>query len=107
MQNQDPQHGALERKGRPRNRPMMFSDHDFRAQSQPGIMGREKCTLIRPRDVLFVLFLVASLIGFWTPLKNLAILSRQHDEYSHTILIPVMSLALLYLVRKKVFRETH
>jgi exosortase len=86
---------------------MIFFDHDIGAKSQAGMFGREKRTLIRPRDLLFVLFVVASLIGLWTPLKNLAILSQQSEEYSHTVLIPLMSLGLLYLERKKVFRETH
>src|SRR5215469_8348060 len=97
----------MERKGRARNRPMTFSDHDIGAQTQTGIFGREKRTLITPRNLLFVLFVIASVIGLWTPLQNLVSLSRQHDEYSHTVLIPLMSLALLYLERKKVFPETH
>ena len=86
---------------------MTLCNQEIGARSQAGIIGRHQRTLITPRDMLFVAFVGVTIIGLWTDLQNLASLSVHNDEYSHTFLIPLMSLALLFFERKKVFRETH
>lgn len=64
---------------------------------------REKGPLGSPRNILFALLLVASVIVFWTALRDLASLAWRADEYTHTALIPLVSLILLYLRRREVF----
>jgi exosortase len=61
----------------------------------PGLTGS--------RHILFAVVFCASLTVFWTPLRNLVSLSLKNEEYSHTILVPLMSFALVYLERKTIF----
>ena len=62
--------------------------------------------IARYRDWLF-LFLVAAIVGwFWEPLISLFSLSLQNgrtEHYSHIVLIPFISLGLLYIERTAVF----
>jgi exosortase len=50
---------------------------------------------------------IAVVIGiFWRPLWILTSLSIHRDEYSHIVLIPLISLSLIYWRRTKVFAES-
>lgn len=50
---------------------------------------------------------VCAVIGFWAPLRSLWNLSQQSDTYSFIPLIPLISAALLYWERKRVFGNLH
>jgi exosortase len=54
---------------------------------------------------LFLPAWVLSLLAFWGPVKALVTLSLQDDRYSHLILIPWISVGLIFLDRKIIFRE--
>lgn len=55
------------------------------------------------RDWSFVLFLAASVVVFWLPLKNLVSFSFSRDYASHIILIIPVSAYLIYLKRCEIF----
>lgn len=50
-------------------------------------------------------FVVASLLVFWPAISALALFSFQHEFSSHALLIPALSLYLLYIERRLVFRR--
>jgi exosortase len=50
-------------------------------------------------------FVVASAAVCWPAIRALAVFSFQHEFSSHALLIPVLSLYLLYVERRVVFRE--
>lgn len=52
------------------------------------------------RHSVFVLFLALSLIAFHGPLYSLASLSLQDDRYSFNLVIPLLSVLLIYLKRQ-------
>jgi exosortase len=57
----------------------------------------------KPKHALFIA-VVAVVAGiFWRPLWILSTLSIHRDEYSHIILIPLISVSLIYWRRTKVF----
>jgi hypothetical protein len=47
------------------------------------------------------MFWVLSLIPFWSSLRGLVSLSRHDERYSHVVLIPLISLYLIYLERNR------
>jgi len=47
---------------------------------------------------------MSSLIAFWKPLASLIKFSLQYEYGSHVVLIPLVSVGLIYVERKKVFR---
>ncbi len=59
--------------------------------------------------VLRVLFLAALLCltaaAFMTPLRRLVALGLASEEYSYTLLIPIMVLTLFFVERKKIFQQ--
>ena len=55
------------------------------------------------RNVWFIIFLSPMLFWFWDPLVAVFALSLKHGQYSHIILMPFLSLYILYLERKAVF----
>jgi len=55
------------------------------------------------RNVSFGLLVVLTLAVFWIPLTTLIKFSFQQEHYSHIILIPLISAALLVLERKRIF----
>lgn len=63
--------------------------------------------LISARNALFLSLVVVSAAVFWTPLRILLDYSlrggHQYDQYSHTLLIPLVSIALAYSERKPIF----
>src|SRR3972149_4127964 len=58
------------------------------------------------RSACFVLFLGLTLALFSAPLTTLIKFSFQQEEYSHVILIPMLSASLLLLERKRMFSRT-
>lgn len=58
---------------------------------------------VRIRNGLFLLLLFATVAWFWQPFAALFSLSQQQEHYSHIVLIPCLSLYLLYLERKAIF----
>jgi exosortase len=52
-------------------------------------------------------FVAASLAICWPAISALAVFSFHHEFSSHVLLIPVLSLYLLYIERRFVFREVH
>jgi exosortase len=62
-----------------------------------------------PRNRLFLLWVVFSVFVFWTPLRTLVdySLRRGHefDKYSHILLIPFITIVLVFLERKRIFTK--
>ena len=54
-----------------------------------------------------VAFVAASLAICWPAISALTVFSFHHEFSSHVLLIPVLSLYLLYIERRVVFREVH
>ncbi|TKB90953.1 MAG: exosortase [Nitrospira sp.] len=54
------------------------------------------------RNGLSLLLLLAAVVGFWRPLVLLFSLTQQEEHYSHIVLIPCLSLYVLYLHRKTI-----
>ncbi len=63
--------------------------------AQPGKLSR--------RDCGFILFLTASLVGYWKPLSGLVSFSLSQDYASHIILIIPISAFLIYRKRTEIF----
>ena len=57
---------------------------------------------IKTRNILALLFLLAVIASFWQPLVLLYSLTQEQEHYSHIVLIPFVSLYILYLERKVV-----
>ncbi len=57
------------------------------------------------RHVLFALIVIASIAGGWSALAGLFSLALTSDEYTHTMLMPLIGLSLLYIRRKPVFAD--
>jgi len=55
------------------------------------------------RNWLSLFLLLASVGWFWQPLVSLFSLTQQQEHYSHIVLIPWLSLYVLYLDRKAIF----
>ena len=60
--------------------------------------------LAAPRNILFALACTLSLALYWAGLKNLIALASSTDEYSHTLVIPFLSVALIIRERAKIFK---
>lgn len=54
------------------------------------------------RNILFVLLLLTTCAWFWQPLVQLVSLTQQQEHYSHIVLIPLVSLYVLYLDRQTI-----
>jgi exosortase len=59
----------------------------------------------RANPWLFLLGWISSLIVFAKPVNALVRLSFQDERYSHLVLIPFISIGLIYLDRRRIFRE--
>jgi exosortase len=57
----------------------------------------------RGRTVWFALLVGLTLAAFWAPLSALVRLAFQDEQYSHILLIPPVSAALLILERRRIF----
>jgi len=58
---------------------------------------------MKTRNGLSLLLLLAAVAGFWQPLVSLFSLTQQQEHHSHIVLIPWLSLYVLYLGRKAIF----
>ena len=61
--------------------------------------------LTAPRNLIFICFIVLSIIVFWKPLSALLSFSWHDVEYSHIILISLISIFLVFYERRKIFSE--
>lgn len=52
---------------------------------------------------MFALFAAASSLLLWEAIKGLFVYAMAHESCSHVVLIPFISLALVYVERKKIF----
>jgi exosortase len=57
------------------------------------------------RHVLFLLLWVLSVLVYHAPLKTLFTLSLQDPRRSHVLAVPFIAVGLVYVTRKKVFRD--
>ena len=55
------------------------------------------------RTAYFLVLCLLSIVVFWLPLTNLVGLSLQYEHYSHILLIPLVSVWLIYVARKSIF----
>jgi exosortase len=58
---------------------------------------------LRIRNGLSLFLLFAAVAWFWQPMVSLFSLTQQQEHYSHIVLIPCLSLYVLYLDRKAIF----
>src|SRR2546428_10866494 len=69
-------------------------------------MAEQPLTSQIPRHACFLLLMVATVAWFWKPLATVVSLSLQYgryEHYSHIVLIPFISLYLLYINRSAIF----
>lgn len=59
------------------------------------------------RNLFFVLYLAATVVLFWAPLKALEGLAWRDGMYSFTLLMPVVILFVFYADRKKIFHRVN
>ncbi len=57
------------------------------------------------RNLWFLLFWALSLVPFYLPLSGLVSLSFHDERYSHVVLIPLISVSLVWLERRIIFLE--
>jgi exosortase len=55
------------------------------------------------RNGLSIFLVLATIAWFWQPLASLFSLTQEQEHYSHIVLIPCLSLYVLYLDRKAIF----
>lgn len=70
-------------------------------------METETTRFFVPRNILFAVICTVALILNWAAMRNLLSLSLNVDEYSHTIVIPLLTAALIFNERKKIFKDVH
>src|SRR3989442_6719984 len=78
-------------------RPTGFGVEAVRLLSKPLPFSAQR------RNLLSLLLFVATVAWFWQPLVSLFSLTQQNEHYSHIVLIPWLSLYVLYLDRKAIF----
>jgi exosortase len=81
----------------------MLNEQPLEIQPQDYTKHIDIAGLLATRNILFVLFIVASVIIYWTPLKSLAGLSLHSEEYSYIGMMPPLALFLFYVERRKIF----
>jgi exosortase len=59
------------------------------------------------RHAVFASIVAASLVFYWKTINELVMYAFSDQSYSHIVIIPFISLFLLYTERKAVFSETH
>jgi exosortase len=72
----------------------------MQARNNPMVITRQ----ITGRNALFLLFLVLSTVLFYDPMKLLVISSLDNELYSHIILIPFVTIYLIYTAREEIFQ---
>src|SRR6266850_3702020 len=87
-----------------------LEDKKHTGERANSLEGRLVQVLSRPlpfsmkiRNGLSLLLLLAAIAWFWQPLVSLFSLTQQQEHYSHIVLIPWLSMYILYLDRKAIF----
>ena|ERR1700722_13878654 len=62
---------------------------------------------IARRHLIFGALSLVAVLAFWKPLVALVEYSLSHESASHILLIPLITLYLLYTERDRIFRSTH
>ncbi len=62
-------------------------------------------TAVPSRHARFLALCALSLLPFWPALRSLLHLSLADDRYSHLVFIPLISAAVAFISRKRIFRE--
>jgi exosortase len=57
------------------------------------------------RHLSFVVFWILSLVAFQAPLRQLASMALRDERYSYLLVIPCISLYLVYIDKSRIFRE--
>jgi exosortase len=81
-------------------RPTGFGVEAVRLLSKPLPFSAQR------RNLLALLLLFATVAWFWQPLVTLFFLTQQQEHYSHIVIIPWLSLYVLYLDRKAIFASS-
>ncbi len=72
----------------------------------PSVVVRRK-NFYSPRNALCVIFAAVSLLIFWTPLRTVLhfpiFTDNAYDKYCYTVIVPFLSLAILFLERRGIF----
>jgi exosortase len=61
----------------------------------------------RPHPWMFLVAWIFTLLVFWRPVQAVITLSFENELYSHLVLIPFISLALIFFRRQQIFHELH
>jgi exosortase len=75
---------------------------DKPARNNPMVVARQ----MTGRNALFLLFVGLSTMMFYAPMKLLVESSLDNELYSHIILIPFVSIYLIYTGRREIFQES-
>jgi exosortase len=82
---------------------------DISPQPEAKSFSRFAIELGSRRNALFSFLVVVALLVFWTPLMTLLDFSlrapHQYDKYSHTLLIPFITMGLVFLERRRIFKS--
>ncbi len=62
-------------------------------------------TYFNKRNLLFGGFIIAALFMIYTPIKELLGTTSNREYYSHILLIPFVSVYLIYLKRKEIYSD--
>lgn len=84
---------------------MIPADQEMRIEAAAPEPAAGEAQRTWPRPLLFAILIAAALATFSASLKALWNLSLQSDTYSFIPLIPLISTALLYWERKRVFKD--
>ena len=68
----------------------------------PRVLSKSLPFSVKHRNILALLLFLATFAWFWQPLVDLFSLTQQQEHYSHIVLIPWVSLYVLYLDRKAI-----
>lgn len=91
------------------NPPSQVSSNGSKGKTLRTAIFKRAASLVSLRNVFFLLFVGASIALFWSPFMMLFDYSmrrgHQYDQYSFTLLIPLMAIALVYMERRKIFAK--
>lgn len=65
---------------------------------------KEPSVRIMRAHIAFASLVILSVIGFWNTLRSLGLFSLNHESSSHIVLIPLVSIFLLYTERTRIFQ---
>ncbi len=79
----------------------------MRDKSLPAIRSQLMNRQFAQRNLCLGVVVLVSLIAFWGNLTTLFRFSFEYEHYSHIVLIPLVSLGLVWMERKRVFATVH